>query len=51
MTWFIREMPPTPIPGGGDRGGDPNPLPENSPEAENRDIALKLSQLELQIAI
>ena len=30
------------MPGGGDRGGEPNPLLENSPDAENREIALKL---------
>ena len=29
------------MPGGGDRGGDPNPPPENNPLAENREIALK----------
>ena len=44
-------MPPTPIPGGGDRGGDPKPLPENNPEAENRDIALKISQSKIYIAV
>lgn len=38
-TWFISERPP--IPGGGDSGGDPNPLPVNNPDAENRDIALE----------
>ena len=35
----MRERPP--IPGGGDKGGDPNPLAVKRPEAENRDIALK----------
>ena len=29
------------MPGGGDSGGEPNPLPVKRPEAENRDIALK----------
>ena len=39
VTWLMRER--SPIPGGGDRGGEPNPLPVKRPEAENRDIALK----------
>ena len=30
-----------PMPGGGDRGGEPNPEPEKRPEAENREMALK----------
>ena len=33
------------MPGGGERGGEPNPLPVKRPEAENRDIALKILQL------
>ena len=40
VTWLMRERPP--IPGGGDSGGDPNPLAVNRPEAENRDIALQV---------
>ena len=29
------------MPWGGERGGDPNPPPENKPDAENREMALK----------
>ena len=29
------------MPWGGERGGEPNPPPENKPDAENREMALK----------
>ena len=45
VTWLMRERPP--MPGGGDNGGEPNPLPVKRPEAENRDIALKYKSYKL----
>ena len=39
VTWLMRERPP--MPGGGESGGEPKPLPVKRPEAENREIALK----------
>ena len=45
-TWLMRERPP--MPGGGDSGGEPNPLPVKRPEAENRDIALKTKKYQTE---
>ena len=49
VTWLMRERPP--MPGGGESGGEPNPLPVKRPEAENRDIALKRKKIKLWGAV